>query len=320
MNSNFAKLLEALAKRPEPKQPLTSPGQLTKWVVAARKDVNQVGDLSIDETRLGWLVASAVVVSVLQRARNSQNDALFLLKGGSYLQYRLGLQTRATSDIDGLARGEMKDFLDKLDDVLRESWGGLDLSRTEIEIISVPGKIIKPRRFSVLLQVRGVTWRSIRVEVSPDEGGIGQEFEALPVLPLSGVGLPTPDELFGVAIRNQIAQKLHAVTDPHSPPDFLNERARDLVDLVLLRRAVDEEGLPSYADIRDACVRVFEARANEAAVANRLPRAWPPVVSVHSSWPTDFGNSAAQVGLNCSYEEAIEAVNDWIHEIETSRP
>ena len=36
-------------------------------------------------------------------------------------------------------------------------------------------------------------------------------------------------------MRFQIAQKLHAVTDPHEPPDLINDRARDVVDLLLLR-------------------------------------------------------------------------------------
>jgi hypothetical protein len=36
-------------------------------------------------------------------------------------------------------------------------------------------------------------------------------------------------------MRYQIAQKVHASTDPHNPPEFVNDRARDVVDLLLLR-------------------------------------------------------------------------------------
>lgn len=317
MSNGFTKLTDALTDRSKPNQTLTSAGQLTKWVVVARKEVNETGEVSIDEARLGWLVASAVVVGALQRARNEDSDAIFLLKGGSYLQYRLGLEARATKDIDGLVRGDIESFLANLDLVLREPWGNLDLTRTEIEIINAPGKVIKPRRFYVKLQVRGVTWRSIQVEVSPDEGGISQESDALPAPPLHGFGLPTPDELFGIAIRNQIAQKLHAVTDPHNPPDFVNDRARDLVDLVLLRKTVMAEGLLSPGDIRDACLRVFKARAEEAEALNRPQRTWPPTASSYPNWANDYKHAADQSRLGLSLEEAVAAVNDWIGEIDS---
>ena len=59
----------------------------------------------------------------------------------------------------------------------------------------------------------------------PDEAGIGQEFEAIEPPPLSGFGLPDPDSLVGIAMRFQIAQKLHAVSDRHEPPDSINDRA-----------------------------------------------------------------------------------------------
>ena len=38
--------------------------------------------------------------------------------------------------------------------------------------------------------------------------------------------------LAGIAMSYQIAQKVHACTDPHDPPAFVNNRARDVVDLV----------------------------------------------------------------------------------------
>jgi len=316
MTDEFSRLREVLNARPTPKQPLTSPGQLSKWVLAARKELNQTADVQIDEGRLGWLVASAVVVSVLQRARTTEEEALFLLKGGSYLQYRLGLGTRATTDVDGLVRGDIDDFLEGVDALLREPWGGLALSRTEFEFINVPGKVNKPRRFNVKLQVRGASWRSIQVEVSPDEAGAGEEHDNLLGLPLHGFGLPDADQLFGIAIRYQIAQKLHAVTDPHDPPDFINERARDLVDLVLLRRTVEGEGLLSRATIRDACVRVFEARAAEAIAANRLPRAWPPTVVGHPSWRSDYRSAADRTSVSHSFDEALAVINEWIRDLE----
>jgi hypothetical protein len=40
--------------------------------------------------QLGWLVASTVVIAALQRAVDETSRSHFLLKGGTYLQYRSG--------------------------------------------------------------------------------------------------------------------------------------------------------------------------------------------------------------------------------------
>ncbi|MBF4162759.1 hypothetical protein ISG29_13760 [Nocardioides sp. CBS4Y-1] len=70
-----------------------------------------------------------------------------------------------------------------------------------------------------------MTWRRIRFEVSPDEAGVSDEHETIEPPPLAGFGLPDPDALVGIAMRFQIALKLHAVSDPHEPPDSINDRA-----------------------------------------------------------------------------------------------
>jgi len=43
----------------------------------------------MDAGRLGWLIASTVVVAALQRAVDQSGRSLFLLKGGTYLQHRM---------------------------------------------------------------------------------------------------------------------------------------------------------------------------------------------------------------------------------------
>jgi hypothetical protein len=314
MANSFRALLDRLAKLAQPKQHLTSKGLLDKWVIAARNEVNQAEDVSVDEARLGWLVASAVVVATMQRARNDDGDALFLLKGGSYLQYRLGLATRPTKDIDGLVRGELEPFLDRLDHVLDEPWGELTFDRGPVEIIDVPGMVIKPRRFEVRLQVRGVTWRKVRVELSPDEADIGSEADALPGPRLHGFRLPDPDGLFGITLRSQIAQKLHASTDPHQPPDFKNDRARDLVDLILLRRTAEQEGAPSLADIRASVGKVFASRAEEARGDGRDPRNWPSLAVAHEHWAGDYASAAQRCGVE--FTLAVDYINSWIEDID----
>ena len=93
---------------------------------------------------------------------------------------------------------------------------------------------------------------SVQIEVSPDEGHAGATPEQIPSPPLAAFGLPTPDHLTILSMRYQIAQKVHASTDPHDPPAFVNDRARDVVDLLLLRDLIDANGHPTLAEVRSA--------------------------------------------------------------------
>jgi len=143
--------------------------------------------------------------------------SLFLLKGGTLLQHRLDAVARATRDLDGLVRGDLDAFLDALDGSLQADCGPFTLRRTEVEVIDAPTRLVKPRRFSIVVTLHGITWRRIQVEIAPDEGDAGRVAEFIPAPQLDGLGLPTPDDLAGLAMRYQIAQKTHAVTDPHDP-------------------------------------------------------------------------------------------------------
>jgi len=47
--------------------------------------------------RLGWMVASGVVIAALQRAVWKDGEPRFLLKGGAYLELYFGLSVPATT-------------------------------------------------------------------------------------------------------------------------------------------------------------------------------------------------------------------------------
>ncbi|MGQ0463709.1 MAG: nucleotidyl transferase AbiEii/AbiGii toxin family protein [Sporichthyaceae bacterium] len=307
--SRLAALLGTLT--PKTKQP-GSASVLNTWIAQAE---GRLGE-EAKGGRLGWLIASSVAVAAVQRAIDADGRQLFLLKGGTLLQHRLHATARATKDVDGLVRGDMDAFLLALEAVLDEPWGPLTLRRGEVEVIEVPTKIVKPRRFDIVLELRGVTWRRIQFEVSPDEAGIGAEHETVQPPPLSGFGLPDPDALVGIAMRFQIAQKLHAVSDPHEPPDSLNDRARDVVDLLLLRDLAATTGSPTLAQVRAASVAVFEARAAEARELGRQTRAWPPTVVAHAHWTNDFVRSASSGGIASNLSASVGDVNSWIAEID----
>jgi hypothetical protein len=60
-------------------------------------------------------------------------------------------------------------------------------------------------------QVAGRLWRNIQVEISPDEGGAASEYDIPPAPDLKHFGIPTPDQLFGIALRA-------TVSAPRLPP------------------------------------------------------------------------------------------------------
>ena len=257
---------EAMTNLPDRGKAPASARVLDAWINQAQQK------LGMDAGRLGWLIASTVVVAALQRAVDATGRSLFLLKGGTCLLYRMSRAGRPTKDIDGLVRGDMNTFLDALDQALGVPWGPMTLTRSEPEVIASPARVVKPRRFDVWVSLRGRVWRRVQVEIASDEAGAGDEQDVLTPPGLAHFGLPDPDFLVGIALRYQIAQKIHACTDPHDPPDERNDRARDVVDLLLLRDLAATEGAPSLAQLREACVALFAARATDARTLSHTQR------------------------------------------------
>ncbi|HAM45816.1 MAG TPA: hypothetical protein DCM67_12445 [Propionibacteriaceae bacterium] len=306
---NLAAALGGL--RPKHKVP-RSARVLDGWIAQAERQ------LGSDGGRLGWLVASTVVAAALQQAVDEQGEPLFLLKGGTLLQHRLPRLSRATTDLDGLIRGDLDRFIETLDSVLAHPWGPLALRRDPVEIIQVPNRVVMPRRFDIIVQVNGVTWRRIQVEVSPDEGSAGTQGEPLQAPSLAGFGLPTPDHLTGLAMRYQIAQKIHAASDPHQPPTFQNDRARDVVDLLLLRDLIRETGAPNLPEVRTAILDIFEARARDAAHLGFPERTWPTRITGYPHWAASYERAANSTGIPLSIEDAVAEVNLWLDELDAS--
>lgn len=305
--TNLPGAVNALA--PKIKAP-SSARVLNSWITKAQDDLGTAG------ARLGWLVAATVVSAALQRAVDEQGAPLFLLKGGTMLQYRLPGMSRATKDIDGLVRGDVDRFLLYLDSALMEPWGPLTFVRGRVEMISTPNRIVTPRRFDISVLLKGVTWRRVQVEISAEEGLAGASSESIVAPSLAGFGLEGPERLVCLSMAYQIAQKIHACTDPHEPPAYINDRARDVVDLLLLRAVIDATQQPTLAEIRAAVEDIFDVRAVEARDLGTPSRAWPVRSVVHPHWGKSFSNAAYSAGLSLSLEDAIGQLNDWLSLIE----
>jgi hypothetical protein len=116
----------------------------------------------------------------------------------------------------------------------------------------------------------------------------------------------------------QIAQKSHAATDPDIPPDIINDRVRDVIDMVLVKENLYIDD-PTPASLRTACVDVFEARAEEAKTIGATPRSWPPTFTANAAWQTAYPDLAKSVGITYTLDEAIVIVQNWIDAIDELR-
>jgi hypothetical protein len=294
---------------PAEERPLPSARLLDQWVRDAQGRTGGV------EKRIGWMVASTVVIAALQRAQADDQQPLFLVKGGLCLELQLGVKARTTKDVDTLFRGTAKEFEEAVDQVLAEPWGPFALERTRLERVVKAPRLIKPYRFDVKLGVRGKTWRRVQVEVSFPEGGIGAQTVPLPAPAVSYFGLDTPDQIVAIATDYQVAQKMHAASDPNIPPDVINDRVRDIVDLVLVKQHFYLDD-PIPASLRAACLDVFNARAEEAIAIEKAPRYWSPVFASNAAWEKAFPKLAAEVGLTLTLDQAIAFVQEWVAQID----
>ncbi len=273
----------------------------------------------VGEKRIGWLLASTVAVAALQRALGDDEEPLFLLKGGLFMEFHLGLDARVTKDVDALFRGGVERFESALDAAISEPWGPFTLQRTAIEEITGARPLAKPRRFDLKLLIKGTVWRRIKVEISFPEGHIADGLESVPTPRAGFFGITTPDHLSGIAMAYQVAQKLHACTDPDDPPEFLNDRVRDVVDLLLIRDRF--YGGQAAIDVRAACVDVFNARATEASEVGQPVRRWPPVLAVpNEEWVRAYPALAESVDISLTLDQAVSALNDWILSMERLGP
>jgi hypothetical protein len=115
---------------PDKARPEPSARALNTWV---RDAVRLTG---MRERRVGWMLASTVVIAALQRASGVDGRPLFLAKGGVYLEMQLGLGARVTQDIDTLFRGTVDGFMAALADVMSVPWGPFALQISNVEVIA----------------------------------------------------------------------------------------------------------------------------------------------------------------------------------------
>ena len=140
----------------------------------------------------------------------------------------------------------------------------------------------------------------------------------LPAVPLDHFALPSAHQVAGILVDYQVAQKVHACTDPHDPPSNRNDRPRDVIDLLLLREEHYPPGTHLSA-LRTACIDIFTARAalslygrrcGQGVAANRRRR-------THTG-PRTSGAKPGSAGFTRPLDDAVADLNAWIAQIATT--
>lgn len=277
-----------------PRRPPTRKGHLERLV----GEYGRTHGLAIDRTRR-WL--SIVAFAGAMEAARASDDPLFLIKGGTAMELRLGLGARTTKDVDLVFRGDPRKMLDALEEAFATPYGEFSFRRKgPIEDIRDTGG----RRLAMQVEFAGSSWQTLQLEVARPEA---EEPELVPVaISLADFKLNSPSVVACLSLRYQIAQKLHAVTE--RPDDRENLRFWDLIDLVFLREILSGD----LVSVREACVQTF---------ATRNAHAWPPELDVPDSWRDPYAAAIEEIdrALPATVEAAAQAARDFIAEIDATQ-
>ncbi|MEZ5298467.1 MAG: nucleotidyl transferase AbiEii/AbiGii toxin family protein [Ilumatobacteraceae bacterium] len=157
------------------------------------------------------------------------------------------------------------------------------------------------------LQIRyeGREFGSIALEVAVDDGAAEHHDLIAPDgIELAAFAIDPPGLVPCLDVPNQIAQKLHACTEPLLDG---NERVRDIIDIWLLEALLETEEMPS---LKQACLSTFRRRQKHA---------WPrsPRRHVAGSGSTPH-SSPSTPDAPADVAAAVEYINDLVQRIDTA--
>jgi len=221
-------------------------------------------------------------------------DDNWVLKGGFALEVRLGLDARATKDLD-LTMLEDLDGIeaqDRLLDALEADAGdGMTFQVSPPRAIASDDAGHPGWKFTVTSVLGGKVFASLRLDVVARSAEIAGAVDTIEVRPpilaerLSSAAMPAVD------IAQHAAEKFHAMARTYAG-DRPSSRVKDLVDIALLVEA----GLLPHPDFPRRLQRVWQVR-NGGPPPAQLP-------DFPASWPNDFAAMAAGLDLAVDYSTA----------------
>lgn len=225
------------------------------------------------------------------------------VKGGTSMALRYGrAEARFTQDLDAARVHPLTDFLDDFEAALTQGWAGFTGRVVDRKPPRPPGVppayVMQP--FDVKLDYRGRSWRTVKFELGHNEidDAVEPEFRiASDLIELfTDLGLPSPSPVPVMRADHQVAQKLHAVTEPGS------DRVRDLVDLQLLVKGDNLD----LGQVKATCLRLFDYRRRHT---------WPPTIEVGAGWDDLYEAAIEGIDVLPDIDEAAAWANNLIARI-----
>jgi Nucleotidyl transferase AbiEii toxin, Type IV TA system len=252
-----------------------------------RRITNAAKERGTTAARLRRLVGFAVLCETLSEAASRGIIPVFFAKGGVAIELRLGLLARATRDLDIGLCAPPNELLPFFDSALDVGFGDFRLRRRGEARALDNGALV----LEIAVEYLGRPWATVDVDLA----SATRDWDPDSVMPiaLAELGLESPRPVPCLAIPAQIAQKIHALTEPE-PRGRPNPRARDVLDVLLLvqRLVIDD------AAVRATCERVFAERAGHA---------WPiSSFAFPSTWHGILSELAREVRYDTDDASAIE--------------
>lgn len=220
--------------------------------------------------RLRRLAGFAILCETLAEAAARGIIPLFFVKGGVAIELRLGLLARATRDLDVGLCAPPAELLSLFDSALEVGFSEFRLQRRGEARALDNGALA----LEVAVEYLGRPWATVDVDLA--SATLDWETDSVPPIALAELGLESPRSVPCLAIPAQIAQKIHALTEPE-PRGRPNPRARDVLDVLLLVQRAEIDN----AAVLAACERVFAERAKHAwpIYSFLFPPAWHGILN-----------------------------------------
>jgi hypothetical protein len=253
----------------------------------------------IDQERLRRWVSFLAICGVFERATFEGILGGYYLKGGVAMELRFAQRARATKDLDLVLDGDRGTRLRSIEQALKLKF---DEFSFRLKAQTREMDLADTVRVDVAIQYRTRAWQTVEVDLGPSGTTTIDRVEPT-IAGLHEMGVPVTSPIRCISLSEQVAQKLHACTAPHTA----TTRARDILDIFL----IEALGQLNYAAALAAALRVFQERGTHD---------FPPQLVLPATWRPELEALAAQLSFPVAGATEIEtAFRETIRRIATAR-
>ncbi|WP_180541693.1 nucleotidyl transferase AbiEii/AbiGii toxin family protein [Nevskia soli] len=255
-------------------------------------------DQGIDQERLRRWVSFLAICGVLERAASEGILGGYYLKGGVAMELRFAQRARATKDLDLVLNGDRGKRLRSFEQALKL---GFDEFSFRLKAQAREMDRADTVRVEVAIQYRTRAWQTVEVDLGPAGTTTIDRVEPT-VAGIHEMGVPVTSPIRCIGLSEQVAQKLHACTAPHTS----STRARDVLDILL----IETLGQLNYPAALAAALRVFDERGTHE---------FPPDFIMPALWRPELEALAAQLSFPVAGAAEIEtAFRETVRRIATA--